>query len=133
MPRFKQGDPVCWISQAGGREAKKFGFVVEVVPPGFLPKPWSCGVKPRHIESYVVRTTRIARSSGLKFESRLYWPYTSKLMSWWVPCDDSMNIVEARAVIIRLMNAISNAGNDVRHHNPNTPLSLEIHPAESTK
>lgn len=77
---FKIGDKVEWTSQAGGSWSTKRGEVIEVVPPRMEPAIRLKGMGyPRDHESYIVRTYEIQRYSGVKKESRLYWPRVAAL------------------------------------------------------
>lgn len=92
MKKYKQGQKVAWVSQAGGIETLKSGIIVEVVPPNKHPKNipiiahpyWDKSSSmnsyeeslPRSEESYLVSV------GGLVGRPKLYWPRTSSIIKY---------------------------------------------------
>lgn len=76
-PTFKVGDLVEWDSQAGGFWKSKKGRVVEIVPPGEVPKNplvRGPGLGGRPYESYVIEVP----GKTVKAKVQAYWPVLNR-------------------------------------------------------
>jgi hypothetical protein len=89
-PKFKVGDRVTWISQAGGSYTSKTGYVSEVIPANASPRKFfkkferdresyhfmsgSSYALARKMESYIVMV-----DGGPHGKKMVFWPVVSRL------------------------------------------------------